>query len=142
MNQTNHNRISIQQVDSVLHPITEANGMPNTAYVSEEYFNFERDNILSKTWVCVGFASDLIKNGYIKPVEFMGLPLLMMRNREGRVQVFHNVCSHRGMKLVHEEGVVQGVIRCQYHSWSYDLDGNLKGTPHVGGIGKHKDKSF
>ncbi|MBF2720051.1 aromatic ring-hydroxylating dioxygenase subunit alpha [Psychrobacter sp. NG254] len=142
MNQTNHNRISIQQVDSVLHPITEASGMPNTAYVSEEYFNFERDNILSKTWVCVGFASDLIKNGYIKPVEFMGLPLLMMRNREGKVQVFHNVCSHRGMKLVHEEGVVQGVIRCQYHSWSYDLDGNLKGTPHVGGIGKHKDERF
>ncbi|MGP4848014.1 aromatic ring-hydroxylating oxygenase subunit alpha, partial [Marinobacter sp. 1Y8] len=63
-------------------------------------------------------------------------------NREGTVQVFHNVCSHRGMKLVHEEGVVQGVIRCQYHSWSYDLDGNLKGTPHVGGIGKHKDERF
>ena len=72
MNKANRNLISIQQVDNVLKPITEASGMPNTVYISEDYFNFERDNILSKTWVCVGFASDLIKNGYIKPVEFMG----------------------------------------------------------------------
>src|SRR5690606_39968122 len=108
MKNANQKLISIPQVDSVLNPITEAHGMPNTVYISEDYFKFERDNILSKTWVCIGFASDLIKNGYIKPVEFMGLPLLMMRNKEGAVQVFHNVCSHRGMQLVHEEGVVQG----------------------------------
>lgn len=56
----------------------------------------------------------------------MGMPLVMMRNREGEIQVFHNVCSHRGMILVQEEGTIEGVIRCQYHSWSYDLNGNLK----------------
>ncbi len=76
------------------------------------------------------------------PLDFMNLPLLMMRNRQGEVQVFHNVCSHRGMKLVHEAGEVQGMIRCPYHSWTYDLDGNLKGTPHIGGIAKHKDDRF
>ena len=134
--------ISVQQIDNVLNPITESNGMPNLAYTSNEYFNFERDQILSKTWVCVGFASDLPKKNYVKPVNFMGMPLVMMRNREDQVQVFHNVCSHRGMQLVHEEGTIEGVIRCQYHSWSYDLNGNLKGTPHIGGIGQHKDERF
>ncbi|MCL1415485.1 Rieske (2Fe-2S) protein, partial [Escherichia coli] len=114
-------------VDNVLNPITESNGMPNLAYTSNEYFNFERDNILSKTWVCVGFASDLPKKSYVKPVNFMGMPLVMMRNKEGELHVFHNVCSHRGMILVQQEGTIEGVIRCQYHSWSYDLNGNLKG---------------
>ncbi|OIN05568.1 aromatic ring-hydroxylating oxygenase subunit alpha [Oceanisphaera psychrotolerans] len=134
--------IPVQQVDSVLNPITEASGMPNACYTSQEYFAFERDQVLGKTWTCVGFASDLVKNGYVKPISFMDLPLLMMRNKDGEVQVFHNVCSHRGMQLVHEAGEVQGMIRCSYHSWTYDLNGNLKGTPHVGGIAKHKDDRF
>lgn len=134
--------ITVQQVDNILSPITESSGMPNTAYISQDYFSFERDNVFAKTWSCIGFASDLKKNNYVKPISFMGMPLVMMRNREGSVQVFHNVCSHRGMQLVHEEGAIEGVIRCKYHSWSYDLDGNLKGTPHVGGIGQHKDERF
>ena len=105
-------------------------------------FTAERDRLMASTWVCIGFASDLIKNGYVKPVDFMGLPLLLMRNKDGETQVFHNVCSHRGMQLVAEEGEVQGMIRCPYHSWTYDLNGNLKGTPHIGGVGQHKVESF
>jgi len=46
------------------------------------------------------------------------------------------------MKLVEEAGEVQGVIRCPYHSWTYDLNGGLRGTPHVGGIDQHKDERF
>lgn len=141
-NQTHSPLISIQQVESILSPITESSGMPNVAYTSQEFFSFERDTVFANTWACVGFASDLKKNSYVKPVDFMGMPLVLMRNGEGVIQVFHNVCSHRGMKLVHEEGAIQGVVRCPYHSWSYDLNGNLKGTPHVGGIGQHKDERF
>lgn len=131
-----------QQLDSVLAPIAQATGMPNNAYVSEDFFAAERDQLMARTWVCVGFASDLLKNGYVKPIDFMGLPLAMMQNKQGEIQVFHNVCSHRGMQLVAEEGAVQGVIRCPYHSWTYDLDGNLKGTPHIGGVGEHKVEGF
>ena len=142
MSNVNQTIIPVELVDNVLNPISEATGMPNQAYTSEEYFTFERDQVFGNTWVCIGFASDLLKNGYVMPLDFMNLPLLMMRNRQGEVQVFHNVCSHRGMKLVHEAGEVQGMIRCPYHSWTYDLDGNLKGTPHIGGIAKHKDDRF
>jgi choline monooxygenase len=132
----------VQQLERVLNPIDQATGLGNQFYTEQRYFELERDQVMGKTWACVGFASDLVKNGSVKPVDFMGLPLLLMRNREGLVQVFHNVCSHRGMKLVQEEGEVQGVIRCPYHSWTYDLNGSLRGTPHVGGIDKHKDERF
>ncbi|OEY65101.1 aromatic ring-hydroxylating oxygenase subunit alpha [Marinobacter sp. X15-166B] len=142
MSNINPHIIPIHQVKEVLNPIVEASGIPNESYTSQQYFAFERDRVIGKTWACIGFASDLIKNGYVIPVSFMDLPLLMMRNKDGLVQVFHNVCSHRGMQLVHEAGEVQGLIRCPYHSWSYDLDGNLKSTPHLGGIGKHTDDRF
>jgi len=67
---------------------------------------------------------------------------VIMRNKNDQINVFHNVCSHRGMKLVHEETQVQGALRCPYHSWSYSLDGDLKGTPHIGGVGQHKIDGF
>lgn len=142
MTQSSLPLIHAHQIDSVLAPIEEAVGMPNAAYVSDAFFSEERDGLMANTWACLGFASDVIKNGYVKPVNFMGLPLLMMRNKDGVTHVFHNVCSHRGMQLVAEEGEVQGVIRCPYHSWTYDLNGNLKGTPHIGGFGEHKVDSF
>jgi choline monooxygenase len=134
--------IPTQSLETILNPIEHATGLSNAFYTEQRYFELERDQLMGKTWACIGFASDLTQNGSVKPIDFMGLPLLLMRNREGLVQVFHNVCSHRGMKLVQEEGTVQGVIRCPYHSWTYDLNGGLRGTPHVGGIDKHKDDRF
>lgn len=133
---------SVQQLQNVLRPIHQASGLGNEFYTEQAYFELERDQVMAKTWACVGFASDLPKHGSVNPIDFMGFPLLLMRNREGLVQVFHNVCSHRGMKLVQEAGDVQGVIRCPYHSWTYDLNGGLKGTPHVGGVNQHKDERF
>ena len=98
--------------------------------------------MLGQGWAGLAFASDLPKPGYAKPIDFMGLPLLILRNKQNHIRVFHNVCSHRGMILVHEAMEVQGALRCRYHSWSYNLDGELKGTPHLGGINQQKCDSF
>lgn len=129
----------IFELKTVLNPIEQASGLTNEFYTNEQYFKFERDSVLGQGWSCIGFASDMAQNGFVKPVEFMGLPLLLIRDRSGVLQVFHNVCSHRGMKLVQEAGEIQGLIRCPYHSWTYDLNGALKGTPHIGGVNQHKD---
>ena len=135
------NRQSIS-LEAVLQPIEKASGLPNQAYTSDEFLMRERDQVLGKSWAGLWFASDLPKKGYVKPVSFMGLPLLILRNKQDEIKVFHNVCSHRGMILVHEEMEVQGSLRCKYHSWSYNLDGELKGTPHLGGIGQQKAAGF
>lgn len=136
------NRISVADLNAVHQPIHQAKGMPNAAYDDPQLFEFERDQVLGKTWAGLVFASELPKNGFAKPVDFMGLPLAVMRNRSGELKVFHNICSHRGMVLLREETEVEGMVRCPYHSWTYDLDGNLKGTPHIGGVGKHKAEGF
>ena len=129
-------------LDAVLQPIEKANGLPNVAYTSDEFLVREREQVLGTSWAGLSFASDLPKKGYAKPVNFMGLPLVILRNKKDEIKVFHNVCSHRGMILVHEEMEVQGALRCKYHSWSYNLDGELKGTPHFGGIGEQRVDGF
>jgi len=129
-------------VESVLKPIEVASGLPNEAYTTAEFLELERDQVLGKSWAGLGFLDDLPRKSYAKPIDFMGLPLLVLRNSKDQIKVFHNVCSHRGMRLVNEETEIQGSLRCPYHSWSYNLDGELKATPHLGGVGQHKVEGF
>lgn len=139
--QSKHN-IPLTALDAVHQPIAQANGLPNAVYDDPNLFAYERDHVLGRNWAGLVFGSELPKKGFAKPVDFMGLPLAVMRNREGELNVFHNVCSHRGMILLREETEVEGMVRCPYHSWTYDLNGNLKGTPHIGGVGKHSAAGF
>lgn len=142
MTMTEHPLIPKSVLDTVRKPIEQSSGMPNAAYHDPAYFEFERDNVLAKTWAGLIFASELPQASYAKPIEFMGLPLLVVRDKSDGLNVFHNVCSHRGMILVEEEKPVGALIRCPYHSWSYELNGNLKSTPHVGGINQHSAEGF
>jgi choline monooxygenase len=123
-------------------PTAEARGLPNKAYTSTDYWTAERERLFSRTWTCIGFAGDLPRGAYAAPVIFMGMPLVILQDAEGAVRVFHNVCSHRGQRLVAEGGPVKGVLRCPYHSWTYDLEGRLRGTPHIGGTGVHRLEGF
>ena len=122
-------------------PISKANGLPNSHYVDESIFQKEKEILLFNKWTGVAFSKDIPNNGDALPINFLGFPLLVVRNQEGEVVVFQNICRHRGMILVDEKKNIRGTIRCPYHSWSYNLDGNLRATPHVGGPGQnaHED---
>ncbi|MDC1258355.1 Rieske 2Fe-2S domain-containing protein, partial [Pelagibacteraceae bacterium] len=52
------------------------------------------------------------------------------------------VCSHRGFKLLDKPCVLKNILRCPYHSWSYDFDGKLVATPHIGGLNVHETEKF
>ena len=127
--------------DDVLNAIDQdtstATGLPNHAYTSESFFQREQEKLFARTWTCIGNACSIPDPGDINPVGFLGTPLMMLRDKNNAVRVFHNVCSHRGNELVWEACQVENRIRCPYHSWSYSLDGELLGTPHVGSTGVH-----
>ncbi len=130
------------ELRAVLKPIKEACGMPNTAYTSEQAYGFERDHIFSSHWTAIAFA-DSLSPGEVTPVDFMGLPILLTRLKDsGEIHVFHNVCSHRGFRLVSDSRPTNGRIVCPYHAWTYSLDGQLKSTPHVGGMDVHHLAGF
>ena len=134
--------IEKKKLDVVNKPISQAHGLPNECYTSKEYTLIERKKLFEDKWTVIGTASSLSKIGDAKPFDLLGLPLLIIRNKKNKIKVFHNVCSHRGVKLVNKAGNIRNVIRCPYHSWSYTSDGELVATPHIGGMNKHQSSKF
>ncbi|MEM8980674.1 MAG: aromatic ring-hydroxylating dioxygenase subunit alpha [Pseudomonadota bacterium] len=122
-------------LDAVRQPIDQARGLPNAHYTDPEVFKAECNAVLLKTWAGLAVAADVPEIGDAKPLSFLGMPLLLLRGRDGQVRVFNNICRHRGMILVEEARKIGGAIRCPYHSWCYGTDGRLVSTPHVGGPG-------
>ena len=122
---------------AVLQSVDRARGLPNEHYIDPAVFEEERRSVLFASWSGIGFGKDIPEKGDAKPVNFLGMPLLMVRDEDGRVNVFQNTCRHRGMILVEEAQRIRGAIRCPYHSWCYSLKGALRTTPHVGGPGRN-----
>jgi len=133
--------IPLTNVDAVLKPLTEARGLPNEHYVSEDVYQEEKREILFKNWASIDVGSSIPNAGDAKPIDFMGMPLLIVRDRDGSISVFQNTCRHRGMVLVQEPTKVRGVITCPYHGWCYGTKGDLRTTPHVGGMGENTHES-
>lgn len=131
----------MENITPVLAPIETANGLPNACYVDEQYYADEKNQIFINGWAAIGFGNDVPNSGCVYPVNFLDIPLLMVRTKSGDINVFENVCRHRGMKLVNQAGKLSGPITCPYHAWSYDFEGQLKATPHVGGPNVHQHES-
>lgn len=142
MKQTLTNSISFDNLAAVEQPIAKASGLPNAAYTDPQFHQFERDYVFGKTWAALAFCADYAAKGTVAPLDFMGLPLLIVCDQNGTLGVFHNVCSHRGMRLVNETKKTNGLLVCPYHAWSYDLHGNLKSTPHIDGVGRNQAAGF
>ena len=137
-----YNIIDKKKLDVVNNSIEKAHGLPNECYTSKDYTLIERKKLFEDKWIVAGVASSIPEIGDVKPIDILGMPILILRNKQNEVKVFHNVCSHRGVKLVSKSGKINSLIRCPYHSWSYSLDGELKATPHIGGMNKHSADGF
>ena len=127
----------LTDLSRVKEPLGTANGLPNAHYIDPAVFAEERDALLFGQWAGLAVAADVPEAGDAKPITFMGMPLLLLRDRNDQVRVFQNTCRHRGMILVEEPRKIEGAIRCPYHSWCYSTEGKLVSTPHVGGPGRN-----
>ena len=117
-------------------------GLPAKSYTDNDFWIKECDTVLSNGWLFVGFVHEFKKEGDVQPIFIAGKPILIIKNENEEIKAFHNVCSHRCLKLVNEKKNIGKLIRCPYHAWSYDLQGNLKAAPHIGGTNNHKPKGF
>ena len=134
--------LDIEKIKAVNQPIEQANGLPNECYTSSQYLMIERERVFKDKWTVIGVGSTVPNPGDAKPHNLLGIPLLILRDKENKVRVFHNVCSHRGFKLLSEPCSLKNILRCPYHSWSYDFEGKLVATPHIGGLNIHTSKKF
>jgi phenylpropionate dioxygenase-like ring-hydroxylating dioxygenase large terminal subunit len=99
----------------------------------QQYYEDEKSAIFRRNWLNIGRTGDLPRNGsyFTKELEFLKASILVIRGMDGQVRAFHNVCSHRGNKLMWDEFPTReshGTCRqlaCKYHGWRYDLEGRI-----------------
>ena len=133
---------NLEKIKAVNKPIEKAHGLPNECYTSPEYLSLEREMVFSDKWTVIGVGNQIPTPGDAIPYDLLGIPLIILRDKDNQVRVFHNVCSHRGFKLISDSCSLKNVIRCPYHSWSYDFGGKLIATPHIGGLNIHESRKF
>jgi phenylpropionate dioxygenase-like ring-hydroxylating dioxygenase large terminal subunit len=109
-------------------------------YSSPEVYEEEREHLFYRGWFCIGRADEVPASGDYLVRDVAGESVFVVRNRDGELRAFYNVCAHRGTKILDDDpggGNLGKALKCPYHAWSYDLDGQLLATPNV-----HEDEQF
>src|SRR3990172_4365737 len=100
--------------------------------ISPEFYELEREAIFKRVWLNVGRVEQIPRNGsyFTKELAVANTSVVVVRDMDGRVRAFHNICRHRGNKLVWTDSPREessGTCRhfvCKYHGWRYELDGS------------------
>ncbi len=104
--------------------------LPREAYVDPDWFARERLSVHFRQFHFAGFSNDLNAAGDYIATTICGYPLIILRDQEGSLRAFHNLCRHRGTELLEGTGNCGASIVCPYHRWTYMLDGRLRGVPN------------
>ncbi len=103
--------------------------IPTGRYLDATFEELERDRLWKRSWLLVAREEDLDQPGSFVTTDRTGSPLLLVRGHDGVLRGFYNTCQHRGAPVVREACGAAKRLRCQYHSWTYDLDGTLLHVP-------------
>ena len=103
--------------------------IPSSWYVHPAYHDIDRRKVFSRTWQYVGSSSRLAAHGDYLTDTIAGNPVVIIRNKEGELRGYFNVCKHRGGPLAMDACGNSKVLQCKYHGWTYLLDGSLRGVP-------------
>lgn len=117
-------------LDTARRPLEDARAMPPSVYTSADFLERELETIFAREWICVGRSSGLAKPGDYLTHDLAGQPIVVLRDRQGQLRAFSNVCLHRMSTLLEGSGN-RRVIVCPYHAWTYGLDGKLRGAPFM-----------
>jgi phenylpropionate dioxygenase-like ring-hydroxylating dioxygenase large terminal subunit len=105
-------------------------GLPAWTYNSDELTELEMEQLFLRNWLFVAHVCDLPKTGDYKCFEMANERAVVVRDQQGELRAFHNVCRHRASRVVAEDkGHCGNSFICPFHGWSYNLDGSLKSIP-------------
>ena len=117
-------------LDACLAPEGAGLTLPPAAYARDAVAEAEVDALFRRSWIGVGRA-DLVANpGDFATLDVAGQSIILVRDREGQLRAFANLCRHRAARLVDGTGNCRG-LRCSFHSWMYHLDGRLAAAPEM-----------
>ena len=104
--------------------------LPGWLYFDPEFFEAEKKVFLCAAPQVVCHESEIDQPGEWRSLEYLGESVIVIRDDDGEVRAFSNVCRHRGSRLLDGTGGCAKVLTCPYHAWSYGRDGRLVGVPH------------
>ncbi|KAJ5337579.1 hypothetical protein N7452_004307 [Penicillium brevicompactum] len=104
--------------------------LPASWYSSKEIYELERRAIFSRKWLLTTHKLRFPKTGDWLKFNIAGYAFILVKDRDGDVNAFHNICRHRAFPVVTEDGGSSRIFSCQYHGWSYGLNGKLAKAPH------------
>lgn len=100
------------------------------AYVDPAWFQVDRQSIIGRSWQWWCHAEQLRAPGQYVAGDVAGMPVVAVRDRDGILRAFYNVCKHRAHQLVAGHGSINSLV-CPYHAWTYDLTGQLTSARHT-----------
>jgi len=124
----------------------DAQSLPPAIYHDSDILDLEIEQLFRKEWVCLGRSAEIPEQGDFLCRDIVDAPVFVVRQRDASVKAFANVCVHRSSRLLSGAGHVSR-ISCPYHSWTYELDGQLIGAPFMDktpgfDVAKHKLKEL
>ena len=112
-------------------PLESASALNPGFYTDKEVYDFELRNILAPGWQAIAPASALSGTGDVIKREVGGIPVVIVRASDAKLNGFLNICPHRAGPIATCDGRGLKRLRCGYHGWSYDFEGQLKVAPQM-----------
>lgn len=109
--------------------LARAETIPSAWFTEPRFHQLDSEAIFARTWQGIGHEGRLPEEGSWFLADVAGDPVIVVRDRSGELRAFYNVCRHRGGPLATTDGCGR-VLQCEYHGWTYQLDGTLRGVPH------------
>jgi|SRR5690554_4429767 len=105
--------------------------------ISEHLYKLENEKIFKKTWLKVARVEEVSEIGgfKVKKLDFANTSAIIVRGKDNQIRAFHNICTHRGNKVIPEEGnetfgkAKANVMTCRFHGWVFDTDGSVRSVP-------------
>lgn len=107
-------------------------GLPAAVFKEKDVYQQECDKVFASGWASIGCGQQIPKPGDILPIRIAGQSLIAIRNKQGEIGVFHNICRHKAAPLVDEPCNKRSLV-CPYHKWSFKIDGDLLSAPRYFG---------
>jgi len=104
--------------------------LPWSWYTDPAVLRLEQERIFRRSWQYVGHAGDVAEAGSFRATRAGDVPVVLVRDVDGTLRAFVNVCRHRGAIVCDGSGT-RSTLQCPYHAWTYGLDGRLVAAPRL-----------
>ena len=122
--------------DSAPSPAVRLETLPGWTYDNAEFLELEKEHLFRRQWQLVGHVSEVPAAGDYMTLDAVGERIAVVRDNDGTLHAFHNVCRHRASRVVAgDRGHCERALTCPYHGWTYAFDGRLRGVPEADSFG-------